>query len=220
MCAAFSAEEPLRRPLLRGYLHLVASGVAVAGLVGLLLIADTPRAVVGGVIFATSLILLYFTSGAYHTINWGVRMRGVLQRLDHSMIFVLIAGTYTPFCLLLANDAWGFSLLAVVWSIAAAGIVLKVAWPGAPRLLGVGLYMAAGWLGVIAGVPISEWLALTAIILLVLGGIVYTMGGLVYALRRPDPFPRIFGYHEVFHAFVIAGSVLHYTLIAAYLMPA
>jgi hemolysin III len=217
---AQASEPAFHRPLLRGYFHALAAGSAVAGLVLLVLLAESPRAYVGGVIFAVSLILLYLTSASYHAISWGRRMRAVLKRLDHSMIFVLIAGTYTPFCLLVVNDSWGISMLAVIWSVAAAGILLKVIWPGAPRWLGVILYARAGWLAVVATVPLAEWFAVGPLALLVAGGILYTVGGVIYALRRPDPFPSVFGYHEVFHLLVIAGSVLHYTLVAAYLMPA
>jgi hemolysin III len=212
--------SPERRPILRGYFHLAAAVAAVAGLVLLVFLADSPRAYVGGAIFATSLVLLYTTSATYHVITWGRRVRGVLKRLDHSMIFVLIAGTYTPFCLLAASDAWGFSILAVVWSVAAAGIALKVAWPGAPRWLGVACYLATGWLALVAASELASWFALFPLLLLAGGGVLYTLGGLTYALRRPDPFPRVFGYHEVFHLFVIGGSALHYSLVAGYLMRA
>jgi hemolysin III len=190
------------------------------GLVQLVLLAESARAYIGGAIFAASLILLYLTSATYHTIPWGRRMSAVFKRLDHSMIFVLIAGTYTPFCLLVVSDAWGIGMLAVIWSVAAAGILLKTIWPGAPRWLGVLLYISAGWLAVVAIVPLAEWFGVAPLALLVAGGILYTVGGVIYALRRPDPFPTVFGYHEVFHLFVIAGSALHYTLVAAYLMPA
>ena len=196
------------RPLLRGYFHLAAALAAVAGFVVLVLLADTPRAYVGGAVFAVSLIALYTISGTYHAITWGRRGRAVLKRLDHAMIFVLIAGTYTPICLLAASDAWGLSLLAIVWSIAAVGVVLKVVWPGAPRWLSVGLYLATGWI------------ALVPLLLLAGGGLLYSAGGVIYALRWPDPFPRVFGYHEVFHLLVIGGSILHYSLIAGYLMTA
>ena len=212
------AEE--RKPLMRGWFHLCAAVAAVAGLVALVLLADSAEAYVGGVIFAASLIALYTTSATYHTINWGRRMRAVLKRLDHSMIFVLIAGTYTPICLIAASTVWGITILAVVWSIALAGIILKVVWPGAPRWLSVLLYASAGWLGVIAGVPLTQWLAWAPIGLLFLGGVLYTIGGIIYAARRPNPWPRVFGYHEVFHLFVIAGSALHFALVAIYLMPA
>ena len=208
------------RPLLRGWLHFCAAVAAVVGLVALVLLADSARAYVGGVVFAGSLIALYGTSATYHTITWGRRMHGLLKRLDHSMIFVLIAGTYTPICLIAAGTAWGITILAVVWSLAAAGILMKVIWPGAPRWLSVGLYLSAGWLGVIAGSQITDWLAWTPIGLLFVGGVLYSIGGVIYAAQRPNPWPRVFGYHEVFHVLVIAGSVLHYTLVAAYLMPA
>ncbi len=208
-----------RRPLLRGWFHLCAAIAAAVGLVALVLLADSAEAYVGGSIFAASLIALYATSATYHTITWGRRMRAFLKRLDHSMIFVLIAGTYTPICLVAASTAWGITLLAVVWSIALAGIVLKVCWPGAPRWLSVLLYASAGWLGVIAAVPLTDWLAWAPIALLILGGVLYTIGGVIYAARRPNPWPRVFGYHEVFHLLVIAGSAFHFALVAIYLMP-
>ena len=213
-------EAPERKPLLRGWFHLCAAFAAVVGLVALMLLADSVEAYVGGSIFAASLIALYGTSATYHTITWGRRMHGLLKRLDHSMIFVLIAGTYTPICLVAAGAAWGITILVIVWSVAAAGILMKVCWPGAPRWLSVLLYASAGWLGVIAGIPLTDWLAWAPIGLLFLGGVLYTIGGIIYAARRPDPWPRVFGYHEVFHVLVIAGSALHYTLVAAYLMPA
>ena len=207
-----------QRPLLRGYFHLGAAIASAVGLVGLLLLAQSPRAYAGGAVFALSLILLYSVSATYHTIRWGRRMSAVLKRLDHSMIFVMIAGGYTPFCLIVLRGAWGTSLLAVVWSLAAAGIALKVAWPDAPRWLSVGLYLVTGWIALVAVGQLASWFALVPALLLVSGGILYSIGGLIYALRRPNPFPRVFGYHELFHVLVIAGSVLHYTLVAGYLM--
>jgi hemolysin III len=207
-----------RKPLLRGYFHLAAALAAVVGCVVLVLLADSPRAYIGGGIFAVSLIALYTISGTYHTITWGRRAHAVLKRLDHAMIFVLIAGTYTPICLLVASDAWGLSILAIVWSIAAVGIVLKLVWPDAPRWLGVGLYMATGWVALVAATELTDWFALVPLLLLAGGGLLYSAGGVIYALRRPDPFPSVFGYHEVFHVLVIGGSVLHYSLIAGYLM--
>ena len=215
-----TVDRHFERPLLRGYLHLGAACAAVAGVVLLVLLAHSARAYVGGVVFACSLALLYLTSGLYHTVNWRPRAKAILKRLDHSMIFVLIAGTYTPFCLLVLDTAWGVSVLAVVWGLAAGGIALKVAWPNAPRWLSVGMYLSIGWLGVVAGAPVSSWFALAPLALLVVGGVLYSLGGLIYALQRPDPFPRVFGYHEVFHLLVIAGSALHFSLVAIYLMPA
>jgi hemolysin III len=218
MCVETLVNNLSPRPILRGYSHLVAAGVAIAGMIGLLILAESTRAIVAGAIFATSVVLLYLTSGIYHSLSWGRRMQAFLKRLDHSMIFVLIAGTYTPFCLLVANGTWGVTVLVTAWSVAIAGVVLKMAWPGAPRWLSVGLYVTAGWLGVVAALPMSGWFALAPLALLVIGGVLYTIGGVIYGMRRPDPFPRVFGYHEVFHVFVIAGSALHYALIAGYVV--
>jgi hemolysin III len=212
--------DQICRPLLRGYLHLGAAGAAVLGLVLLILLADSPRAYAGGAVFATSLIALYTVSGVYHSVAWGPRMRAVLKRVDHAMIFVLIAGSYTPFCLFAGSPAWGIALLAVVWSIAGAGVALKIAWPGAPRWLSVGLYMGTGWIALVAATKITDWYAIGPLLVVALGGVLYSAGGVIYGFRRPDPFPRVFGYHEVFHTLVIAGSVLHYGVVAAYLMRA
>jgi hemolysin III len=213
-------DPPPQRPLLRGIFHLGAAIAAILGLVILVLLADSARAYVGGAIFAASLILLYTTSAAYHRITWSRRLRGIIRRLDHSTIFVLIAGTYTPFCLVVLNTAWGISILSVVWGLAGAGIVMKLLWPGAPRWLSVLLYAAVGWLALVAATELVAWFTLAPLALLLLGGIMYTLGGVVYAARRPNPFPRVFGYHEVFHALVIAGSALHFLLVAVYLMSA
>ena len=207
-----------QRPMLRGYFHLGAAVASWVGLIGLLMLAHSPRAYVGGAVFALSLVLLYSVSATYHTVRWGRRMSAVLKRLDHSMIFVMIAGGYTPFCLIVLRGAWGISLLAVVWSLAAAGIALKVAWPDAPRWLSVALYLATGWIALVAVGQLASWFALIPALLLIGGGALYSAGALIYALRRPNPFPRVFGYHEVFHVLVIAGSVLHYTVVAGYLM--
>jgi hemolysin III len=206
------------RPLLRGYFHLAAAIAAVFGCVGLILLADSPAAYVSGAVFAASLIALYSVSATYHTIPWGRRMQAVLKRADHSMIFVLIAGSYTPLCLLALGGTWGIALLAVVWTIAGLGIAMKVAWPNVPRWLSVGAYVGMGWLGVVAATQNIGWFELSTATLLIGGGVLYTVGGVIYGLRRPNPFPRVFGYHEVFHLLVIGGSVLHYALVAGYLM--
>lgn len=207
-----------QRPLLRGWFHLYAAIAAIAGAVLLVLLANSPRAYVGAAIFGASLILLYTTSAAYHRITWSPRLRGIVRRLDHSMIFALIAGTYTPISLLVLNTAWWISVLSVVWGIAAAGILLKVILPGAPKWLSVTLYAIVGWLALVTLPQLLAWFTIGSLALLLLGGVLYTLGGVVYAAGKPNPYPRWFGYHEVFHVLVIAGSVLHYSLVAIYLL--
>ncbi len=210
------ANDP--RPLFRGVTHLVTAILAPVGLVVLLLLADSPRAYVGASIFATSLILLYGSSANYHLAPWTRGRDSIMKRIDHSMIFVLIAGSYTPFCLIVLDNAWGISMLAVVWSLAGAGILMKIIWPYAPRLLSTGLYIALGWVAIVAVVPLLRSMDAGPLVMLGLGGALYTLGALVYAARWPDPFPRVFGFHEVFHAFVIAGSAVHFALIATYVV--
>jgi len=218
--SAPTAEAPAPRPLLRGVFHACAAVAAVGGIVLLVLLADSAGAYVGGAVFASSLVLLYTTSAAYHRITWKPRLRSLMKRLDHAMIFVLIAGTYTPFCLVVLDTAWGISLLSVVWGLAGAGVIMKLAWPDAPRWLSVLLYLGVGWLALVATTELLSWFTLAPLLLLALGGVAYTLGGVVYAAGRPNPFPRVFGYHEVFHALVIAGSALHFTLVALYVVPA
>jgi len=218
-----SAEAPRRpeeppKPLFRGVMHMVAAVFAPVGLVLLLLIADSPRRYVAAAVFATSLILLYATSAAYHVAPWSRRLGEFMMRADHSSIFVLIAGTYTPFCLVTLDLQWGIPMLAVVWSLAAAGIVVAIVWPRAPRWLSVSLYLAIGWIGVIPAAQVVPALPAPGLALLAAGGALYSIGALVYATRRPDPFPRVFGFHEVFHALVVAGSLLHFTVIAVYVV--
>ncbi len=215
---AFESVIP-QRPLLRGVFHLCAAFAAIAGAVLLLLLAHSARTYVGAAVFGATLILLYTTSAAYHRITWSPRLRGLLRRLDHAMIFALIAGTYTPFCLLLLNTAWWISMLSVVWGIAAAGIILKLTWPGAPKWLSVAFYVIVGWLALLTAPKLVAWFTAGPLALLVLGGVLYTVGGVVYAIGKPNPYPRVFGYHEVFHVLVIAGSVLHYSLVAVYVVP-
>lgn len=207
-----------QRPALRGVLHAFAFGLAIAGTVGLMLFADKPTGYVGGAVFATSLMLLYSTSATYHQVRfWKPAWSRVFKRVDHSMIFVLIAGTYTPFCLDVSL-AWGIPMLAIVWTLAGLGALSKIIWPDAPRWLGVSLYVGLGWVGVFAATEALNQYFGSPLALLLAGGALYTIGGVVYALHKPDPWPRIFGYHEIFHTFVVAGSAVHYAAIALYVV--
>jgi hemolysin III len=207
-----------QRPLLRGVSHLGATVAATAGAAWLLLIADSPSAYVGAAIFSASLILLYGTSASYHRIRWRPTLQRLLRRLDHGMIFVLIAGTYTPLCLKI-SPAWGIPILSVVWGIAGAGVILRLIWLGGPRWLRVALYVILGWVALVGISELVQEFAPGPLAMLAIGGLLYTLGGAVYAVRRPDPWPRVFGYHEVFHLFVIAGSAVHYSVIAAFVLP-
>ncbi|MBI5284069.1 MAG: hemolysin III family protein [Chloroflexi bacterium] len=206
------------RPMFRGVLHFITAMLAPFATVALLLLADSPRGYVGASIFGTTLMLLYMSSANYHLAPWPASLRGLWKRVDHAMIFVLIAGTYTPLCLVVLNNAWGIPMLAVVWTLAGAGVALKVVNPNAPRWLSVGLYMGIGWVGVVAATEVVTTLPAAALAMLVAGGALYTIGGVIYARRRPDPSPRWFGFHEVFHAFVIAGSAAHFALISIYVV--
>lgn len=201
---------------MRGMLHLAAAIAAPAALVLLLLIADSPRRYVGGAVFATSLMLLYTSSASYHIAPWPARLRAVMKRVDHSMIFVLIAGTYTPFCLIVLDDAWGIPMLAVVWSLAALGVLSTIVLAHTPRWITVAPYLALGWIGVVPAVQVVSLMSAAQLALLMLGGMLYSVGAVVYARRWPDPFPRVFGFHEIFHAFVVGGSAIHFALIAAF----
>jgi hemolysin III len=142
-----------------------------------------------------------------------------MRRLDHSMIFMLIAGTYTPFALLALHGALADAILAVVWSAALAGIVLKLLWIDAPKWLIAGIYVALGWVALAAFPQMLERIGVTATAMVAVGGVLYTLGAVVYARRRPDPAPAVFGYHEIFHALVIAAAALQYAVVAFWVLP-
>ena len=206
------------RPALRGVLHAIAAVLAVGGTAVLMLVADKPSGYVGGAIFATSLILLYSTSATYHQVRfWRASWGRVFKRLDHAMIFVLIAGTYTPFCLDVSL-AWGIPMLALVWTLAGLGALMKIIWPDGPRWLSVTLYVSLGWIALVAAAQVIDRYLGSPLALMLAGGALYTVGGLVYAFQRPNPWPRVFGCHEIFHSFVVGGSAVHYAAIAIYVV--
>ena len=205
--------------MMRGYIHLGAAAVTPFALAFLVLLADSTRDYVGAAVFGASLILLYTTSGIYHVMPLRARVRGVMRRLDHSMIYVLIAGTYTPFALNLLGNGRGIPILSAVWGLAIAGIVLKATALNAPRWLGVVSYMAIGWVGLIPVMRLAAALPAVALVLLVTGGLVYSAAGLIYLFRWPNPFPRVFGFHEIFHSMVVVASGTFYYVVAAYVLP-
>ena len=207
------------RPILRGYSHLVGAIVAPFGLIVLLLVADSPRGMVSATIFGSSLIIRYSTSAIYHLVPLGGRFRSLVRRLDHSSIFVFIAATYTPFALMVMSKGWGIPVLSAVAGLAGAGAVVSLAGPVAPRWIRVVLYLTLGWIGIVAISDLLSALPERAVALLLLSGILFSLGGAMYAARRPDPFPYVFGYHEIFHALEIAATVVVYSVVLIYVLP-
>ncbi|MFN2538887.1 MAG: hemolysin III family protein, partial [Mycobacteriales bacterium] len=206
--------EEAVKPHLRGVLHEVAFAISLVTGTVIVCLADDTRERVAASVYAVSVALLFGTSAAYHRGSWGPRAHGVMSRLDHSMIFVLIAGTYTPFALLLLQDWARWIVLGVVWGGAVAGITLRNVLRQPPRWVFVLLYLALGWVavGVIPQILSSGGVAV--FVLVIVGGVLYTLGAVVYARRRPDPSPRWFGFHEVFHALTLAAFAVHYIAVS------
>jgi hemolysin III len=207
------------KPRLRGVLHQYAFFVSLGSGTLLLLLAGTTRASVAAAIYAASVSALFGTSALYHRGTWTTAARRRMRRLDHAMIFLLIAGTYTPVGLLVLHGTLATVVLAVVWGGALGGIVLQLAWTRAPRWLGGTVYLALGWVAVAAMPQLFARLGMTGGLLLVVGGLLYSAGAAVYALRRPDPRPAVLGYHEVFHLLVIAGVTAHFLAISLFALP-
>ena len=211
--------DGLLRPRLRGWLHLGAVPVALGLGIALVIVAPAGRGTVAALVYALAVLGLFAASGIYHRGRWTPGVRAWLQRVDHSMIFVLIAGTYTPVCVLVLDGALGTVLLAVVWAGALLGVLLQLLPRPAPRGLSVLVYVALGWVALAALPELLADLGVVATTLVLAGGLLYTLGAIVYGLRRPDPAPRVFGYHEVFHAFTVVAAGLHYAVIAFWVLP-
>jgi hemolysin III len=207
MPEALVADEP--RPRLRGVLHLIAAPLALIG--GLILVfqASIPSARLAAAIFMATSVLLFATSAVYHLGRWMPSTKAMLRRADHSNIFLIIAGTYTPLALLLLDQQDARVLLIVVWSGALAGILIRNFWLTAPRWVYVPIYVGLGWAALFYLPQFADagWLILG---LIVAGGVLYTLGAVVYALKWPQPIPDWFGFHEVFHSFTIAAFVAHF----------
>ena len=210
------------RPRLRGWLHLWAFAVSVAAGIVLVSVVGATRgaeAAVATSIYAVTVCLLFGVSATYHRVKWTRPGRhALLARLDHSMIFVFIAGTYTPFAVLAMPEHTGKIVLTVVWLGALGGVLLKTSWINAPRWLGVPLYLALGWVAVFVAPSLLTHGGVATFVLVIVGGLIYTFGGIVYGLKRPDPWPRTFGYHEVFHLCTVVAAACHMVAIwlAAY----
>ena len=208
------------KPRLRGVLHKWAAVCSAPLGVVLVIVAGGVRAQVAVAVYAISLIALFGVSAAYHRTNWRSAVaRRWMQRLDHSMIFVLIAGTYTPVALLALHGPLALAILLVVWGGALSGVLFKLLWINAPPSLAVILYIVLGWVAVAAIPQLLAAIGVTGLTLLGVGGVLYTVGAIVYAVKRPDPAPAIFGYHELFHVFVIVAAALQYVVIAFWVVP-
>jgi hemolysin III len=209
---------PTVRPLLRGVLHEAAFFVALVAGVLLVVYADGTRASTAAAIFAVSVVTMLGASTLYHRVTWSPRARPWMRRIDHAGIYLLIAGTYTPVGLLTLRGTTREVILAVVWSGAAAAIFMKFIWVDAPKWLAAATGIALGWAGVAAMPQIWRYAGATAVVLLGIGGLAYTAGAIVYARRKPDPAPRVFGYHELFHALTLVAVTCQYVAIAFFVV--
>lgn len=203
------------RPLLRGLLHAYSAPVAAVVGLAVLLLADDTRARAGVGVWMLAMTALFTVSAVYHRGRWRPAVRAWMQRADHSMIFVFIAGSYTPICLLVLEGTKSWVLLALAWGGAAAGVVTRLTWHRAPRWLFGPMYLALGWVAVAVLPDLARSAPVHANALLVAGGVLYSLGALVFATRRPDPVPHVFGYHEVFHALTLAAAACHAVAIAS-----
>jgi len=198
------------KPHLRGWIHAGTFPLALAAGIVLVCLAPTGTARLGAAVFGLTAAMLFGTSAVYHRGTWSPRVQGVLKRLDHSNIFLIIAGTYTPFALLLLPPEQSRTLLLIVWTGALAGVLFRVLWVGAPRWLYTPVYVALGWVAVFYFGPLLQRGGVVVMTLIAVGGLLYTLGAVVYGTKRPNPSPRWFGFHEVFHAFTVAAFVVHY----------
>jgi hemolysin III len=195
-------------------LHAAAFVIALPLGVVLVIDADTSLARIAAVVFAASVAAMFGASGLYHLPNWPEGRRRWLRRLDHAGVYGLIAGTYTPFGLLVLRGHWRPIVLGIVWSGALAAVVLKFVWVEAPKWLSAVIGIALGWVGVVVFPQLLDRIGVGGSLLVLAGGLAYTAGALVYAFRRPDPAPTVFGYHEVFHALVIVAVACQYSAVA------
>ncbi len=206
------------KPKLRGWLHLGTAPLALAAGIVLICLSPTATTRLGSAVFAASALMLFGVSAVYHTGTWSPRVWKFLRRFDHANIFVLIAGTYTPITLILLEGTQRVVLLSVVWGCAIAGVFFRVFWTDAPRWLYLPLYIGLGWSAVFfvpgfidgAIARLGAGMAIAVLVLVAAGGALYTFGGVVYGFKRPDPWPRWFGFHEVFHTFTILAFTTHY----------
>jgi hemolysin III len=214
--ASFATHVAELKPRLRGWLHAYAAASSIATGAAMIAVAAAVRggtAAAPTAIYCATVTLLFGTSALYHRLNWNPAAHRLMKRLDHSMIFVFIAGTYTPIAALtLPRDA-AIAVLIAVWTGALIGVGLQTVWPSAPRWLSAPCYIALGWVAAFVMPDLLHNAGVAAFVLIFAGGIVYTIGGVVYSLKRPNPFPGLFGFHEVFHLCTLVAAVCHYVAI-------
>ena len=214
------AEALTVKPLMRGWSHGVAALIAIAGLVALIVITrHDPAKLVSMTIYGTALVLLFGVSATYHMVKWPPRVKDWLRRADHATIFVFIAATYTPLVFNVLSGWWRICVLAAVWVSAAAGVAGAAPFLRIPRQVLAVLYLGMGWVAVIALVPLTAALGWVAAVLMALGGLQYSLGAAAYAFKKPRLWPRVFGYHELFHLAVISASVTFYVIVVHYAVP-
>lgn len=215
MNASPDAVHPLHPlpPLLRGWVHLVFFFLSLPAATLVVASAGTTRARVAAAVYAVGLCLLFGVSATYHRLRWSPPARRRMRRMDHATIFVMIAGSYTPLCLLVLRGTTAGVILTVAWAGAAVGVVLASTGIAERSVFGLACYIALGWVMVAAAPQLLRRLSATQMLLIVIGGILYTAGAIILGTRRPDPFPRVFGYHEVWHVMVAAAAVCHYVTI-------
>lgn len=202
------------KPRLRGWIHAIAAPIALVAGVVLIARAPTAPAAAAAGIFAAAAVALFTVSAIYHRGTWSPRARGILRRIDHANILVLIAGTYTPFAVLALRGGTRIALLCAIWGGAALGAVLRLAWTDAPRWGYVPVYLGLGWTALFVLPQLLRGAGVTALVLIAAGGALYTLGGIAYGMRRPNPSPRWFGFHEVFHACTAAAFICQYIAVS------
>jgi hemolysin III len=207
-------------PVLRGVTHFWAFWCALAAAIPLVALAPSGAARGAALVYSIGLCTLFAGSALFHRMRCGPRLRTLLCRIDHSAIFIFIAASYTPVALLVLDGPTGWTLLAGAWAGALAGVALSLVWIGAPRVLFAGTYVALGWIALLALPELVTRLPAAPLVLMAGGGVLYTIGAVVYATRRPDPWPRVFGFHEVFHALVIAAAAMQFVAMAGWVIPA
>lgn len=211
----------IREPI-NGLTHLAGAILSFIGLLAMVIKASmtttSPIVISSVIIFGISMLLLYSASATYHMVIAKDHVIAFLRRLDHSMIFVLIAGSYTPFCLISLNGVTGWLIFSIVTSIAVLGVIFKMVWFNCPRWLSTALYVAVGWIIVFAFSPLSNTLSISGVLLLLLGGILYTIGGVIYAVKPKFLEFDHFGFHEIFHIFIMLGSLAHFLCVYLYVL--